>query len=162
VHDLKADAAAIGLLERLDDGAERRAVGELERSGVDHPVQVGIGETVGGEREFDRPRAGAAERVQARRQVPGLAVVVDQVVHSRLEPGRIGGRKGRAGDRLCPGRCEVKSMEERGQIGRHRPGSARNRWYSASRNSAFQPLIDGAMARGDVVKTRPRLTHPEP
>src|SRR5690606_16904815 len=41
-------------------------------------------------------------------------------------------------------------------------GSALNRWYSASRNSAFQALTEGRIARGAVVTSTPvkHLTGP--
>ena len=46
VHVLDADRAAVGVVQRLQDVAQRRARGADERAGVEHRVHVGFGQAV--------------------------------------------------------------------------------------------------------------------
>ena len=88
VHVLDANRAAIRRLQGVVDLAEGRVVGRtLERTGVEHCVQVGIGEPVVGWIELRDIRArGALERIEVGPAIADEAVGGDHLQDAHLLP----------------------------------------------------------------------------
>src|SRR5690554_5822091 len=81
MHDLAADGAAVGLLQGLDDIAQRRLVQPQEEgAGLELGVEVLLGELMEGEVEVGNgERAAQAERIDVGLLMTAEAVGVDQL-----------------------------------------------------------------------------------
>jgi hypothetical protein len=81
VHDLAADGAAVGLIQRRDDLLQWRAVqAQEEGAGLELGVQIALRQLVEGEVEVgDGRRAAQAQGVDVRLLVAAEAVGVDQL-----------------------------------------------------------------------------------
>jgi hypothetical protein len=96
VHVLDADRAAIGRFQGVENLAEGGVVGgSLERAGVEHRVQIGVGEAVVGRIELGNVLArGALERIEVGPAVADEAIGGDHLQDADLFP-VVYGRHGR-------------------------------------------------------------------
>ena len=85
VHVLGTDVPAVGLLEDLEDVAERGGVVQRENTGVEGLVQMFVRESEALQRQILGEGTLHAERIEIRREVSDVPVVVDQRVDLALE-----------------------------------------------------------------------------
>ena len=120
---LDADVAAVGLLQQVEQLAQldRAAVGDA--LGLDQVVEVGVGQAVVLEAHAVVAAVDQAQRIQGRRQVAHLAVVLDQAAHPLARHRPPGGDRGQLGGQQVVGAFPPTGAPHIGQ----RPGQHRGR-----------------------------------
>ena len=93
VHELDPDVFAVGLFEERDDFAQGAGAAAAEGAGIEDGIQVGIGETEGGEGEIGVFLWGQTEGVEVGEGVSESAVGEEEVVDAGLRKNvaKIGG-----------------------------------------------------------------------
>jgi len=88
VHELDADVPAEGLFEEREDLGEGRRILERQTAGVEAAAQVFVRQVEALERELFGKRPLRAERIEVRRQVAEVAIVVDERIDLALAAAR--------------------------------------------------------------------------
>ena len=109
VHELRADVAAVGLLQLLDDRPQRPLGIARQRGGEKRPVHVGLGKAVVLGLQLRRELEPVAQRIHARGDVAADAVVADELIDLVLQNGRVARLLSGRGGGNEPPRCSLGS-----------------------------------------------------
>lgn len=93
VHELDPDVFAVGLFEERDDFAQGAGAATTQGAGIENGIQVGLGETEGGEGEVGIFFRGKTQRIEVGEGVSEGAVGEEEIVDTGLgkDVAKIGG-----------------------------------------------------------------------
>ncbi|KRO62305.1 MAG: hypothetical protein ABR82_00820 [Verrucomicrobia subdivision 6 bacterium BACL9 MAG-120507-bin52] len=93
MHELDPDVFAVGLFEERDDFAQGAGAAAAERARIENGIQVGLGETEGGEGEVGIFFRGKTQRIEVGEGMAEGAVGEEEIVDAGLgkDVAKIGG-----------------------------------------------------------------------
>jgi hypothetical protein len=123
VHELHAQGAAVGFAEVGEDVAEGPRTAAAEGAGVEHAVEVGVGEAEGGKGEIGIFGGGQAQRVKMGEGMTKRPVGEEEVVKAGLGK-HVTGRKGSGAvaGRRTELATEFEALKKSAPDGLHRGG----------------------------------------